>query len=73
MLRNLEITTPEVSIEGIIIRKYLFKGQTMCISIFDPKTDKHGIGSNFQDLFRWLKDEVALGEELQKIDSTIAA
>jgi hypothetical protein len=71
MLLNLEVTEPEISIEGFIFCRYLFKGEIVCISYFDPKTRKWSIAEDFDQPFREIGDEKALQKELMKIDNRL--
>jgi hypothetical protein len=71
MLKSLEGSQPEVTIEGIIFQKYVFNGKTVCIACFDPETKTWGIAENFEGPFRKMKDETELKKELIRIDQSL--
>ncbi len=71
MLKNLESTAPEVSIEGFIFCKFLYRGRPVCISYYDPATSKWSISENFEKPFREVGDTDEMERELKRIDSSL--
>lgn len=68
MYKNIKLHTSETSIEGIVIQKYAYRNEVVCVCFFNPKYKEYGVARDFGKPFIKLSTFQELENALKEID-----